>query len=86
MIKPEPPAKHGIAAMLLLFCAAALIAGVALDVLTPQSGPRFGVITQPGGRAVLGVGVVAALVLAAQAMRMLLSVHEDGGGDAGDNA
>jgi len=85
MIKPAPPPKRGIAAMLLLFCVVALVAGLGFEFLidTPQ---RFSVVAQPGGRAVLGVGVVVVLVLLAHGMRFLLSKRDDGGGDAGDHA
>jgi hypothetical protein len=83
MIKPAPPPKRGIAAMLLLFCVVALIAGLGFEFLIEMP-PRFGVIAQPGGRAVLGIGVVAVLVLFAHAMRAVLAVNEPGGGDASD--
>ncbi len=75
MIKPAPPPKRGISGMLLLFCVVALVAGVGFEFLI-DTPPRFSVIAQPGGRAVLGVGVVAALVLLAHAMRALLVRRE----------
>lgn len=85
MIKPAPPPKRGIAAMLLLLCGVGLVAGVGFELLidTPA---RFSVAAQPGGRAVLGVGAVAVLLLLAHAMRAVLSVRDPGGGDAGDHA
>lgn len=85
MIKPAPPPKRGIAGMVLLFCVAALVAGLGFEFLSGDA-PRFSVVAQPGGRAVLGVGVVAVLVLLAHAMRALLAVRKDGGGDAGGHA
>jgi hypothetical protein len=86
MIKPGPPVKRGIAAMVLLFSLVALISGVGFEMVSPHAGPRFGVITQPGGRAMLGVGAVALLVLVALAMRIVLAVRGQGDGDAGDHA
>jgi hypothetical protein len=83
MIKPAPPPKRGIAAMLLLFCVVALVAGLGFEFLV-ETPARFSVIAQPGGRAVLGIGVVAVLVLLAHAMRAVLAVREEGGGDASD--
>lgn len=71
--------------MVLLLCIVALITGIGLEMLGPSNGPRFGVITQPGGRVALGFGVVAVLVLAAHAMRTLLKVRERGEGDAVDH-
>ena len=88
MIKPAPPQTRGIAGLALLFCAVALIAGVALDFAL-DDGPRFGVIGQPGGRAALGVGVAAGAVLIAHALRWVLGRkprEESGGGDAADHA
>lgn len=85
MIKPPPPQKRGIAAMLLLFCVVALVAGLGFEFISGASA-RFSVVAQPGGRAVLGVGVAAALVLLAHAMRLLLASRKDGGGDASDRA
>lgn len=85
MIKPAPPPKRGIAGMLLLFSAVALIAGVGFEFLI-DAPPRFSIAAQPGGRAVLGVGVVAVLVLLAHLMRAVLTVRESGGGDASDHA
>lgn len=84
MIKEAPPQKRGIAGMLLLFCATALVAGVGFEFISGVSA-RFSVVAQPGGRAVLGVGVVAALVLLAHAMRWMLA-RKHGGGDASDHA
>lgn len=88
MIKPGPPKARGISGLALLFCAVALIAGVSLDFALEQ-GPRFGAIAQPGGRAALGVGVAAAAVLIAHALRWVLGRtprDESGGGDAADHA
>lgn len=85
MIKPAPPPKRGIAAMMLLFCVVALLAGLGFEFLN-DTPPRFSVVAQPGGRAVLGVGVVAVLVLLAHGMRLLLTARERGGGDAADHS
>lgn len=84
MIKPAPPPKRGIAGMLLLFCVVAMVAGLGFEFLLDPPPPRFSVIVQPGGRTVLGIGVVAVLVLLAHAMRAVLAVREPGGGDASD--
>lgn len=85
MIKPPPPQKRGIAAMLLLFCVVALVAGVGFEFIDGASA-RFSVIAQPGGRAILGVLVACVLVLLAHVMRALLASRKDGGGDASDHA
>ncbi len=84
MIKPAPPPKRGIAAMMLLFCVVALVAGLSFEFLN-DTPPRFSVVAQPGGRAVLGVGVVVILVLLAHGMRLLLTTRERGSGDAADH-
>jgi hypothetical protein len=83
MIKPAPPPKRGIAAMMLLFCVVALVAGLGFEF--NNTPPRFSVVAQPGGRAVLGVGVVVILVLLAHGMRLLLTTRERGSGDAADH-
>jgi hypothetical protein len=89
MIKPAPPKTRGIAGLVLLFCVAALIAGVGFDFMI-EAGPRVNVIAQPGGRAVLGVGVAAVMVLLAHVMRLALGqrprANEDGERDAVDHA
>jgi hypothetical protein len=71
MIKPAPEQPRGIAGLALLFCGAALVAGLGFDFLLAD-GARFSVIGEPGGRAVLGIGVAAAVVLIAHAMRFAL--------------
>lgn len=84
MIKPAPPQPTGIAGLLLLFCVVAAAIGVGADLLL--GGSRFSVISEPGGRAVLGVGVAAGAVLIAHAMRLLLGRREEEKRDAGDHA
>lgn len=84
MIKPAPPPTRGIAGLLLLFCGAALVAGLGADLLL--SGSRFSVIAEPGGRAVLGVGVAAGAVLVAHAMRLIFGRSDEERRDAGDHA
>jgi hypothetical protein len=71
MIKAPPPKSRGISGLLLLFCVAGGAAGLGFD-LFGDMGQRFGVAAQPGGRAVLGLGVAAVLVLASFAMRWAL--------------
>lgn len=71
MIKPAPPPTRGIAGLAFLFCGVALIVGLGFDLALGPS-ERFSVIALPGGRAVLGVGVAAAVVLVAHGMRFLL--------------
>jgi hypothetical protein len=88
MIKPPPPRTTGVAGVVFLFCVAAGVAGLGVDVLIdhPVLG---GVATQPGARAFLGVGVAAALVLAAHALRFALgrsASGEERGGPRGDHA
>lgn len=85
MIKPPPPPTRGVAGLVLLFCVSAGIAGLGFDVLLGSSG-RFSVVAQPGGRAVLGIGVAAAAVLIAHAMRLLLARRRRETGEAGDAA
>ena len=89
MIKPAPAPTRGIAGVALLFCVVAAGAGLAFDLMG-DPGARFSVAAQPGGRAVLGIGVAAVIVLAAHAMRLVLgrrpSANDEGGADAGDHA
>lgn len=80
MIKPAPEQPRGVAGLALLFCGAALIAGLGFDFLLGDSA-RFSVIGEPGGRAVLGVGVAAAVVLLAHAMRLALGKPPRGEGE-----
>jgi hypothetical protein len=71
----------------LLFCVSAGGAGLAFDLL--RDAPNaFWILGEPGGRAALGAGAVAAIVLIAHVARLLL-VHrrkdEEGGRDARDH-
>ena len=84
MIKPAPPQTRGIAGLLLLFCAVAAALGLAADLML--GGVRFNVVAEPGGRAVLGVGVAAGLVLVAHGLRFVLARREREKSDAGDHA
>jgi hypothetical protein len=87
MIKPPPPRTSGVAGVVFLFCAAAGVAGLGVDVLSDHS-VRMSAAMQPGARAVLGVGVAAVLVLAAHALRFALGRSaggEERGGPRGDN-
>lgn len=85
MIKPAPPPVRGIAGLLLLFCLVGALIGLGADLLMTDTA-RFSVIAEPGGRAVLGVGVAAGIVLIAHAMRLLLGRRDEGKSDAGDHA
>lgn len=88
MIKPPPPKSRGIAGVMLLFCVAAGAAGLGFDLFAGMEG-RFGVATQAGARAVLGLGVAAVLVLASHALRWALgrkATDETGGARAVDHA
>ncbi len=76
MIKPPPPRSTGIAGLVFLFCIAAGVAGLGLDLLLGLPS-RMGLADQPGARAVLGVGVAAGLVLCAHALRFLLGRLSD---------
>jgi hypothetical protein len=71
MTKPISPSRGGIAGMLLLFCVAGGGAGLAFDFLS-DSGQDFWVLQAPGVRALFGVAVALALVVAAHALRLLL--------------
>lgn len=84
MIKPAPPQPTGVAGLLLLFCVVATAVGAGADALL--GGSRFSVVSEPGGRAALGVGVAAGAVLIAHAMRWALGRREDEKRDAGDHA
>jgi hypothetical protein len=84
MIKPAPNSS-GIGGVVLLFCIAALLAGVFFDVLNPDDS-GFPLAQQPGSRAFLGAGVAVAAVLLAYAVRLALARKRNPdaeGGDAG---
>jgi hypothetical protein len=85
MIKPGPPPTRGIAGLALLFCIVALAVGLGFDFARDDA-PRFGLVAQPGGRAVLGVVVAVSVVLIAHAMRWLLRRRKTGVRDAVDHA
>jgi hypothetical protein len=72
MIKPAPPPTRGVSGLALLFCGVAAVVGLAFDLMLDPGG-RFRVVAQPGGRAVLGLGVAAGAVLIGHAMRLLLA-------------
>lgn len=80
MIKPAPEQPRGVSGLALLFCGVALIAGLGFDVLLGD-GARFSVMGEAGGRAVLGLGVAAAVVLIAHAMRFVLGKPPRGEGE-----
>lgn len=68
----QPPQRGGIAGLALLFCAAAGGAGLAFDfLLNGGVAPRM-LVSAPGGRALIGLGVALVLVLAAHVLRRLL--------------
>ena len=71
MIKPPPPKITGIAGLMLLFCTVGAAAGLFFDILS-NNGQRIGVIAQPGAHAVMGVGVAAAALIGAHALRFVL--------------
>lgn len=84
MIKPAPN-SNGIGGLVLLFCIAALLAGVLFDVLNPDDN-GFALAQQPGSRAVLGAGVAAVAILLAHGVRLALARKrnpDEEGGDAG---
>lgn len=85
MIKPVSNGSSGIGGLILLFCIAALLAGVLFDVLS-RDDSGFALAAQPGSRAVLGAAVAVAVVLAAHGMRLALGRKrrpDSEGGDAG---
>lgn len=84
-MKTAPPPVRGVSGLALVFCSAAAIAGLGIDFVLGD-GARFGVIGEPGGRAVLGVGVAAAVVLVARALRLLLGRRVSGDPDASEDS
>lgn len=85
--KPLPSRRGGVAGVALLFCVSVGGAGVAFDVLR-DAPSAFWFLAEPGGRAALGAGAVAAIVLIAHAARWLLARArhgEEGGRDARDH-
>lgn len=86
MIRPTPPRPSGIAGLLFLFCVVCLIAGVGFDAIS-DSDVRFGLASQPGARAMIGVAVAVGAVVLGHALRLVLGRKSKGeGGDAGDRA
>ncbi len=81
MIKPPPPKSTGIAWLALLFCVVALAAGVGFDMLS-NSDNRRGLLTQPGARAVLGVAIAVAAIVAARLFRIVLGRRIEPEGEA----
>jgi hypothetical protein len=88
MIRPTPPKPTGIAGLLFLFCAVGVIAGVGFDFASDDIA-TFGLVSEPGARAVIGVAVAVGVVLIAHALRFVLGSNPKSdreGGDAGDRA
>ncbi|MGE0741091.1 MAG: hypothetical protein AB7O98_07090 [Hyphomonadaceae bacterium] len=86
---PLPP-RGGIAALWVLFCAVALVAGVAFDFML-DSGGDFWIGAQPGGGAALGAGAAVFVIAAARIARWVLTQSPkprdaEGGADAVDHA
>ncbi len=81
MIKPPPPKSTGIAWLALLFCVVALAAGTGFDAMSGGDN-RLGVVSQPGARAVLGVGIAVAAVVTARVFRLVLGRRIEAEGEA----
>lgn len=78
--------RGGVAGVALLFCVSAGVAGLAFDFFG-EARSTFWLLADPGGRALLGVGAVTAIVLVAHAARWLLARRaEKGGRHAGDHS
>ena len=84
MIKPEQK-PTGIGGLAFLFSVVALIAGIGLDAISDADSP-FGVATQTGARAVIGVAVAVAVLMLIHGLRFVLRRPADGDGDAGNHA
>jgi len=83
MIKPVSNSSSGIGGLVLLFCIAALLAGILFDVLSrPNAG--FVLASQPGSRAVLGAAVAVATMLVAHGMRWALGRKRTADTEGGD--
>lgn len=82
MIKPAPN-SNGIGGLVLLFCIAALLAGVLFDVLN-QDDNGFALAQQPGSRAVLGAAVAVAAILLAHGVRWALARQRNPDKEDGD--
>jgi hypothetical protein len=87
MIKPSPPKSRGAAGVLFVCFFAVATAGVLIDMFV-LANARVDVLAPPGARAMLGVGVAAAAVLTAFAMRWALGrpIKGEGGARARDHA
>lgn len=82
----KPKTKSGGALLFLLLFGAMGALGLAFDfMMTAERGFWLG--ADPGGRALIGVGAAAFLMLSAHVARLVLSRRLNGGGrDAGDHA
>lgn len=83
-MKESRTARGGAAGILLLFAVAIGVAGLGFDYTT-NTARGFWIGAEPGARAIIGVGVVCVLLLAAHALRWLLRRRERGGRDARDH-
>jgi hypothetical protein len=81
MIARAPPPKSGITGVLLVFCIAAVLAGLGFD-FGAGAHTTFWIGDQPGAAAAIGVAAAVFAVIAARVARILLG-RTQGGDDAG---
>lgn len=82
MNEADPP-RGGIAGLVLLFCATAVVAGLAFDFLSGQSG-GFWLGARPGGAAAIGGAVAIFCIGAALIARLALGRDDTKGSDDAD--
>lgn len=81
MITRTPPPKSGISGVLLVFCIAAVLAGLGFDFGTGAH-TKFWIGDQAGAATAIGVAGAVFAVVAARVARILLG-RAQGGDDAG---
>lgn len=86
MSRTLPPPRSGITGLLFVFCLAALLLGLGLD-LGLGARLKFWIGDQPAAATAVGVAAVLFAIFAAQAARFALgrARNTDEGGDAGSH-
>jgi hypothetical protein len=78
---PSSPRRSNLTGVLVVFCVAALIAGIGFD-FGAGAHPGFWIGDQVGAAAAIGVAGAVFAVVVARVMRLLLG-RKEGSGDAG---